>query len=178
MISRLFLLSSVLMLSACVKPDLHLETQKVTVKTPGAKNAKCHLHNDEYKYVAYTDQTITMTRTSEDMDVMCKAEGNRTKTIVVSPDLYQITPDTNKIPEVIIVDFTGVKSKPHDLPDYHYAGQYPLPTEEEYYGPTTVDGQSEPFQEDQALQKRTFQSSNPFANASSRTSYDPREEDK
>ena len=175
----LFVLSASLLLSACVKPDFHLETQRVTIKTPGAKNAKCHLHNEEYKYVAYTDQTITITKTSKDMNVTCMAEGNRERTIVVSPDVYNITHTANMIPEVISVNFVGVKAKPYDLPDYHNegVGKYPLPTEVEYMGPTIVDGHEEPFQKSDALGKRRYQSANPFSDGYA-SKYDPREEDK
>lgn len=180
MISRLFVFSVLLAVTACARPDIHLETQKVTIKTPGANVAKCYLENQEYKYVAYNDQTITMTRTSKDMDVTCYAEGNRVQTVKVSPDTFPMTMNTNKIPEVITVDFKHVAAKPYPLPDYHDqgVGKYPLPTEVEYLGPTEVDGLEEPFQEEAPLNRRRYGSSNPFSDDIVRDAYDPREEDK
>lgn len=178
----IFAFSSVLLLSACVKPDIHFETQKVTIKTPGATHAKCHLHNQEYNYVAYNDQTITITRTSKDIDVTCQADGNREKTVTVSPDIYRLGIDSNKIPEVITVDFRSMPYKPYDLPKYHDEdlGKYPLPTEVEYMGPTNTTMGKEAFSEQKALNKRVRKSANPFSDGftSKHDAYDPREEDK
>ncbi|MAZ76770.1 MAG: hypothetical protein CMH31_05655 [Micavibrio sp.] len=175
----LLLSVSLLLIAACAKPDIHFETQKVTVKTPGAVNAKCYLHNQDYKYVAYTDQTITITRTSKDMDVTCMAEGNRERTVTVSPDIYKVGYNANKIPEVITVNFVGVKAKPYGLPNYHDkdVGKYPLPTEVEYMGPTVVSGKDEPFKEAEPLEERKHQNANPFSDRYTST-YDVREEDK
>ena len=178
----IFAFSGALLLSACVKPDIHFETQKVTIKTPGAKNAKCFLHNQEYRYVAYNNQTITITRTAKDIDVTCQAEGNREKTVTISPDTHKVGIEANKIPEVITVDFRGMPYKPYDLPKYHDKdiGKYPLPTEVEYMGPTSVVTDEEPFQETDALGKRVRKNVNPFSDGftSKHDAYDPREEDK
>ena len=187
MISRFSLsflaLCSLLLVSACVKPDLHLETQKITLKTPGAQNAKCHLQNEEFKYVAYSDQTITITRTAKDMNVTCMAEGNREKSIVIEHEFFDERARANALPDVITVSFVGQRSKPYDLPNYHNKdiGKYPAPSEVEYMGPTVATTDAEPFPEGEPITKRVYQSSNPFADSSSapaRNTYDPREEDK
>jgi hypothetical protein len=176
-------LSSVLLISACVKPDFHLETQKITLKTPGAQNAKCFLQNDEFKYVAYSDQTITITRTAKDMNVTCMAEGNREKSLVVEHEFFDERARANALPDVITVSFVGQLSKAYDLPNYHNKdiGQYPAPSEVEYMGPSVTTTDSEPFPEKEPIAKRVYQSSNPFADSSStpaKSTYDPREEDK
>lgn len=172
-----------LSIGACAKPDIHFQTQKVTLQTPGADNAKCHLHNSDYKYVAYTGQTITMSRTVEDVTVTCHAEGNRTAQTVIPVKKHAVGYDAHLLPEVISVDFRSVPSRPYALPDYHneYLGQYPLPTEVEYMGPSTPTlGDSEPFPTGTVLNKRQRMDANPFSDsvASPSSSYDPREEDK
>lgn len=176
-------LSSALFVSACVKPDLHLETQKVTLKTPGATNAKCYLQNDEFRYVAYSDQTITITRTADDMNVHCMAEGNREKFIVVEHTFFDKRARANALPDIITVSFVGQRSKPYDLPNYHNKdiGNYPAPSEVEYMGADLMSMDGAPFPEKEPVTKRVYQSSNPFAENSSapdRNTYDPREEDK
>lgn len=172
-----------LSLGACAKPDIHFQTQKVKIETPGADNAKCYLHNTDYKYVAYTGQTLTMNRTVEDVNVTCHAEGNRTSKIIVPIQKNKVGYNAHMLPEVISVDFRGVPARPYPLPDYHneYLGKYPLPTEVEYVGPTTPSmGDDEPFQPGATLNKRKRVSANPFSDGytSKSDSYDPREEDK
>ncbi|NCO03059.1 MAG: hypothetical protein GW903_02570 [Alphaproteobacteria bacterium] len=177
------LMLTALSLAACAKPDIHFQTQNVKLETPGADNAKCHLHNTDYRYVAYTGQTITMNRTVEDVTVTCYAEGNRMSQIMVPVEKYKMGYDAHLLPQVISVDFRGVPARPYPLPDYHneYLGKYPLPTEVEYMGPATPSmGADEPFQPSGLLGKRQREDANPFAdlNKISSPSYDASEEDK
>jgi len=173
-------LSASLALSACVKPDLHLETQKVTIKTPGALEGKCYLENDEFKYVAYTDQTITITRTAKDLNVLCMAEGNREKSIVIKHDPSVIGLQANKVPSVITVDFTNMAPRDYDLPNYHNPdiGKYPLPVETENMGPSVTTDGDVSFNQPTYLEPRQYKNDNPFSSVRSQSRYNPYEEDK
>lgn len=178
-----FAFSAALSLSACAKPDIHFQTQQVKIETPGARNAKCYLHNEDYRYVAYTGQTLTITKSPNDMNVLCQAAGNRQKEMVIPVELFEIGYHAHKLPEVISVDFRGLPPVPYDLPLYHSPDlrQYPMPTEVEYMGPTTPTlGQEEPFAAGATLEKRQRGSANPFTDGytSKKDDYDPREEDK
>lgn len=111
-------------------------SQQVTLRTPGAGEAKCTMDNG-VNYVARTDETIVMTRSQKDLHVDCYASGNRHKQVVVEAGLNGWTAAnvTNGLipgvafdhlgkgmyqyPDVITVDFTGMPNQGFDLPDYH-----------------------------------------------------------
>ena len=180
--TRFIALSALLVLAACAKPDMHFQTQMVKVETPGAQNAKCYLHNQDYKYVAYTGQTIQITKSPNDMNVTCQAEGNRVVKQFIPIEKYNIGYNAHTLPKVISVDFRGVEPKPYGLPDYHEiaAGDYPFPVENVYMGPTVTATDVEPFPTQGTLEKRVRGNSNPFSDGytSTKDGYDPTEEDK
>jgi len=57
--------------------------QKLTIETPGAVNAICHVTIDKLKYVFYPPETQTVIKHGKPMEVACMAPGNRDKTIMV-----------------------------------------------------------------------------------------------
>jgi hypothetical protein len=134
---KLFALSaSVLLLASCASA-IDGQTQDITLRTPGAENARCHLHNEDMKYVIHTDQTISIMKSPHDLEVSCLAPGNREKTITVKREINDwvagnvatgVAPGMAydyfsrggfEYPHTITVDFTGMPVKPYDLPPYH-----------------------------------------------------------
>ncbi len=112
------------------------QSDLVTFKTPGAENARCIMENDDYKYVAYTDQTIRVQKSPNDMVVTCQAPGNRERSVLVKREINGwvvgnivtgIVPGMAydyfgrgafNYPDSIVVDFIGEPIKPYDLPEY------------------------------------------------------------
>jgi len=113
------------------------QTQDVTLKTPGAENARCHIENEDMKYVIYTDQTIEIMKSPHDLEVNCLAPGNREKSVMVKREINDLVAGNVvtgvvpgiaydyfsrggfEYPEVITVDFTGMKTKSYGLPAHY-----------------------------------------------------------
>ncbi len=192
--------ASVLALSSCasIKDG---QMQDVTIRTPGAENARCYLENEDFKYVAFTDETIKIMKSPHNMMVKCQAPGNRDSEIEV-PRLINEEVKTNIFngfipgatydyfsrgafgyPSEIIVSFNGEQVKPYELPKHQANDLNNLnqKQEYEYLGPTEVISQENRYDQTNPLRKK-------FRNYGSGRAtdmppvtgsyYDPREEDK
>ncbi len=125
----------VLLLSAC-SSVLKGATQEVTLITPGAEDARCDVENSYFRYTINTPRTFRLERTPEPYKITCMAPGNRVKTIVI-PAGYEDKAFLNAsngvipgaavdaasgalfaYPEMIAVDFRGIRTHPSPLPDY------------------------------------------------------------
>lgn len=145
---------SALLLSACGSV-YNGPTQDVTLLTPGAENAQCTLHNDDFRYTMRTDETRSIMRSEEGLIVKCYAPANREKTIVVERELsnagqanianlglgalYDYYDNAlYEYPEVIIVDFTTVAARSYGLPAAHASDlPHPVSAPVTSYAPTT-----------------------------------------
>lgn len=132
---RFLTLAAALLLGAC-GTMAEGQTQDVTLRTPGASDAKCTLDNG-LRYPIYKDQTIQIMRSFHPMVVDCYAVGNRHKTITVpaGPNPWSAANVANGVvpgtaydaasmglytyPDVITVDFTSMPARGYELPDYH-----------------------------------------------------------
>lgn len=163
-----------LILAACSTMADH-QTVLMTVKTPGAENAKCLLENQDQKYVAYSDETIEVMKSPHDLVVRCMAPGNREKTVLVKREIngWVLANVANGFvpgatydyfsrggfdyPDVVTVSFTGEAVKPYPLPDYeaddlyngNHKGKIP------YQGPSTIITEKDKYDTPQELQKKT-----------------------
>lgn len=132
----LVLTGALVALSSCAY-FIDSSVQAVRVETPGAQSAHCFLIVDELKYQANPPQTINIKKSKRDMNVVCKAPGNRRVEYSIKPDIEEsvywnatngVVPGAAwdfasdsmfKWPDVIVADFTGVQRKPSPLPDYN-----------------------------------------------------------
>jgi len=87
--------------------------QKLTIETPGAVNAICHVTIDKLKYVFYPPETQTVIKHGKPMEVACMAPGNRDKTIMVEAGAIF------KYPETVYVDFNAVPVSNMPLPHHN-----------------------------------------------------------
>ena len=150
-------LASVALLSSCATA-VDYQTQNMTIRTPGAENAKCHVQNEAMKYTIYTDETVEIMKSPHDLVVSCMAPGNRQQTVHVKREVndWVIANVANgfvpgaaydyfsrgafEYPETITVSFVGMPVREYPLPDYmsddlkdnHKYGRV------EYMGPDTV----------------------------------------
>jgi len=111
--------------------------QKLTIETPGAVNAICHVTIDKLKYVFYPPETQTVIKHGKPMEVACMAPGNRDKTIMVEagfedssvnniygPGVFGVAWDRAsnaifKYPETVYVDFNAVPVSNMPLPHHN-----------------------------------------------------------
>ncbi len=144
-------------LSAC-STLVNRQTQDVTIKTPGASNARCILENQDMKYMIFSDQTVEIMKSPHDFTVKCQAEGNRERTVLVKREVSGwvvanvangFVPGTAydyfsrgafKYPETITVSFVGIPIKPYPLPQYMQKDVMPNAqnSQIEYMGPGTM----------------------------------------
>lgn len=142
------------LLSAC-SSLVNGQTQHVTIKTPGATNARCLIENQDMKYMAFSDQKIEIMKSPHDFVVCCQAEGNREQTVLVKREVddWVVANVANgfvlgaaydyfsrgafKYPEVINVSFVGVPVQRYPLPAYMQKDALPNAQygEIEYMGP-------------------------------------------
>lgn len=197
----LFITLSVLSLSACAS-IMNTQAQKVTMRTPGAENAKCLLENQDMKYVIYTDETIEIMHSPHDLTVRCMAPGNRERTViaehsvsgwVVLDVLTGLVPGMAydyfsraafTYPDELIVSFVDIPVAQYPLPDYEAAdlAHNKEHNTTEYMGSTVVVTEETRGAVSSELQKRV----NPYGTkeytvengSASVVKYDPREEDK
>ena len=134
------------------------QVQSMTVRTPGSENAKCFLENQDFKYVAYTDETINVMKSPHDIEVRCMAPGNRERTVLVPQRMHDIVKENTmngvlpgaaydyisrgafNYPKEVVVDFRREQVKPYEGPDYETAdlqGQFD-PDMLEYMGPSSA----------------------------------------
>ena len=131
---RFLLTLSALSLGACGSMIDH-QSQEITVRTPGAENAKCDLYNQDIKYSAWTDQTIEIMKSPNDLVVSCMAAGNREKTVLVQRGIngWTIFNVANGfVPGVAYDHFSrGLYSYPHEI-EVSFVGEavkpYPEPS--------------------------------------------------
>lgn len=171
---RLFITSlSILGLSACAS-IIDKQTHMVTMKTPGAENARCVIENQDMKYVAYSDETIEIMKSPHDLAVRCAAPGNRVQTVHVKREVNgwvfanvangfipgatydYFSRGAFDYPDIFTVSFVGAPVKPYDLPAYHAKDvnsvhQY---GETEYMGPTVIVTEKDKGATPYKLQKR------------------------
>lgn len=165
--------SSVLLLGACASA-VSGQTQNVTLRTPGAENARCYLENEDMKYVIETDQTQEIMKSPHDLEVRCLAAGNREKTIIVKREVNDYVAGNVvtgffpgaaydyfsrggfEYPSEIVVSFSGVPVKAYDLPDYHNTdlGHNNYYNRVERIGPTEVITEENRYDVSEPLQKK------------------------
>lgn len=129
---RTSLLASVIILGGC-STFVEKSIQDVTIETPGAYNAVCHLYIDGLRYKSRPPQTISIHKTKENMKVDCIAPGNRRRTLYIEPEVsntsawnmavagvgypYDYASGAMfKYPSRIVVDFTDAKITDMPLP--------------------------------------------------------------
>lgn len=127
---------SCLILSGCAYTQDGM-SQKLTIETPGAENAKCHVTIDKLKYVFYPPEEQTVVKSGKPMEVACMAPGNRNKTVMVEaktegstynnlfgPGIFGLGWDraSNAIftyPSIVRVDFTDVPATTMPMPQHN-----------------------------------------------------------
>jgi hypothetical protein len=178
---RTLILSAALALGAC-GTIAEGQTQDVTLRTPGATEAKCTLDNG-LRYPISTGETIQIMRSFHAMEVDCYAIGNRHKKITIpsGPNSWSAGNVANGVvpgtaydaasmglytyPEIITVDFRGDLTKGFELPDYHNRdAQNPYDQSVEDMGPNYVKGPDGINYLPRGVEKRDIgASSNPFS---------------
>ena len=83
---KTLLLITTAMLSACAYAT-DTSVQKITIRTPGAEDAKCLMYVDGVRYRMHPPETTTIATGKEDLIIDCMAPGNRRKEMVVEPML-------------------------------------------------------------------------------------------
>ena len=159
---------SVLFLSAC-GTIASGQNQLITIKTPNATNTKCLLHNEDFKVIAYSYETVRVPKSGKDMMIDCYAPGNRHKAVLAKRklngwSLYNIangvipgvaydyfSKGLYEYPEILSINFAGEQSRPYDKPSY--SNQKLYKGEGVYLGPTIVKTQNGHITND--LPKRT-----------------------
>jgi hypothetical protein len=131
-------LASALLLSACAGV-LDGTFQDITLKTPGTDQAHCTMNNHIMNYQVYSNQTIRVQRNDRDLEIFCRAPGNKEVSVLIDRDLNAwaladvftgIVPGVAydhfsgalyDYPDVITIDFASVPSRPMDAPQYEAA---------------------------------------------------------
>ena len=153
-----------------------VDTQKVqmTVKTPGAENAKCYLENPDHKYMAYSGQTVEVMKSYHDLIVRCMAPGNREKTVLVKRHLNEwvlvnvangfipgmaydvVSRGAFDYPDEVVVHFEDEAVKPYPLPEYMAEDIRPqgYQGKMERYGSSSVITEADRYHTPQGLQKK------------------------
>jgi hypothetical protein len=178
---RFLTLSAALLLGAC-GTMAEGQTQDITLRTPGASEAKCTLDNG-LRYPIYKDQTIQIMRSFHPMVVDCYAVGNRHKTITISagPNPWSAANVANAVvpgtaydaasmglytyPDVITVDFTSTPSQGYELPGYHDRDAVnPYEQSIENMGPKSIRTPGSDEYLERGVERRDIKlDSNPFA---------------
>lgn len=132
MFKRTLFLSSILLLSACAYA-IDKQIQDIEFTAKGAEDALCHIYTAGTHYKVRPPGIVTVSNTEQPMMVDCLAPGNR-RTKFEVPAKTNATTFLNlgnagaglpwdyasgamfKYPDEIVVDFTGIESRPQDLP--------------------------------------------------------------
>lgn len=144
---KVLLLSSLIVLGACsyVK-DKHI--QDLTVTTPGAHGALCYVYVDGLKYKFRPPQTLSISKSKENLVLDCLAPGNRRKEVIISPQIARSTYGNVatlgagaawdyasgamfKYPDIVEVNFVNTPVRPEGMPaqnnpDILQPEEYPL----------------------------------------------------
>ena len=151
------------------------QTQNVTIRTPGAENARCVIENQDLKYVAYTNQTLEMKKSPHDLMVHCKASGNREQMVHVKRGIspwvsmnaaHGFVPGATydyfsrggfTYPDVIEVNFVGLPARPYPLPEHlrNDSVNNEFYNRIEYQGPTLKETEETRYEAPPILQKKT-----------------------
>lgn len=133
---RLFCILPIVLLSACATA-VDRQTQHVTMRTPGAENARCTIENQDMKYSIWTDETIEIMKSPNDLVINCVAPGNREKTVHVKRHLNEwvytnvwngflpgagydyFSRGAFKYPSEFVVSFAGDQVKPYPMPAHY-----------------------------------------------------------
>ncbi len=131
------LLSCCVFLGAC-STIVDGSMQNIRVETPGSKDSICYLENEHARYKVVPPQTIKITKFKKPFKVNCLASGDRKKSVDIDPTLSEsayynianggipgliIDDNANSMyesPDLIVVDFTGMKPNMYPLPDYQH----------------------------------------------------------
>lgn len=157
------------------------QTQRITLETPGAYEAKCTLDNGN-RYVMEPGQSIEIMRSQDDLVVDCYASGNRhiskrvqsgyngwstanvANGIIPGMSYDRVSKGVNEYPDVIVIDFTGIPTRGFEMPEYHNK-EAPNPYEQpiESYGPNTPRIPGDSMYLPRGMEKRDHHMiSNPF----------------
>lgn len=132
MILRSILITGLIALSGCAYA-IERSIQEVTIETPGAQDAVCHVYVDKTRYKYEPPQTMTISNSKEDMIVDCYAPGNRHRKVVIAPQVAKssswnvlsggagyawdsLSGALYKYPDTVYVDFTRLPITPESLP--------------------------------------------------------------
>lgn len=129
------LLLCIFALGACAywKDDA---AQKLTVLTPGAENAMCHVYIDGLKYKFRPPQTQNIIKSDANLIVDCMAPGNRRREVVIKPQIEKsafgnvfnagvgaawdyASKAAFTYPDTVYVDFTNMPLRSEKLPSYN-----------------------------------------------------------
>ncbi len=144
---RPLFLSLILLLTSCAYA-IDKSIQPLTIVTPGAHDALCYVYVNKLKYKFRPPQTITISKSEDDLIIDCLAPGNRRQKLVIAPE-YADTALGNmvtlgaglawdyasgalfKYPDVVEVDFTEILPKAmrlpaHNNPDIKQPEEYDL----------------------------------------------------
>jgi hypothetical protein len=133
---NILIICSVLLLGGCAYA-FESQLQDVRIETPGAYNARCIVDVDGFRYKFNPPETVNIKKSKEDMLIDCRAPGNRTRTMTISPRdsevsnynfahgyvlggaVDYISGAAFQYPDIILVDFTGMENIPEDLPAHN-----------------------------------------------------------
>ena len=151
------------------------ETQEVTLLTPGAYDARCTLHNEEFSYRMITGETRHIPRSDKEMTVDCFAPGFREKTISVESAIdHAVTYNAlhGGIPGVIldhasdalyvypsqiVVSFRDSGGAKYPMPKYHNPDvPHPDDLAIPHTGPDTPSVQSDKAESQPVLRKKSW----------------------
>lgn len=111
--------------------------QDIAIATPGAKNAKCTMDINGFKYTVSPPQIVNVTKTKEKMVLTCSAPGNRQRVVFVEPIFSKFfvpgaiatvgagglwdyaSGAAFRYPDIVEVDFSKTPVKPEALPDHN-----------------------------------------------------------
>lgn len=128
--------AAIVILGGCASMIDH-QTQIITMRTPGAENARCVIENQDMKYIVRTDETVEIMKSPHDLVVRCQAPGNREKTVLVKRTLNEwlfvnvangfvpgaaydyFSRGMFDYPPVFTVSFVGVPVTSYPLPQHH-----------------------------------------------------------
>ena len=204
---KLAITASLCVLLASCASIVEGQKSNMTIQTPGAENAKCFVQNQGHRYVAYSNQTISVMKSPHDFVVRCMASGNRERTVLARRGVSNwvfanvangfvpgaaydfLSRAAYDYPEEVIVSFVGVPIKPYPLPEYMNDGKY-YQGKMEHYRPGTIVTESDRYHSAQGLKKKEnlytdFITAEPPAVRAepvkvkpAAAPYDPKEEDK
>jgi hypothetical protein len=147
MTRRILIFTSLITLSACADIT-EGQIQNLTVRTPGAHDATCYVYVDKLKYKTMPPETISISKSGEDLIVDCLAPGGRERKVFIDAQtsgkvlgnvVTGVVPGTAwdyaskaayRYPDIVEVDFTNAQIVPEGLPAHNNPD---IKQPEEYY---------------------------------------------